>query len=519
MAADEASRNPGEDWRRLSAWSIPHFVVSRVIKFSQALLYGVPAGFGVSRTDFAELIWLVPLALAIALTTWSVLQYIFTRYRVTGNAVELQSGALFKRRVNLAFERIQNVNIVEPFYFRPIGFANLSIDSAGSANDEVEVAALPLVKAEELRTYISAMRKGSAGTADVAIETLPDGSAVADAGSQNAPGEAFFERSLSDLVIHGLTNNRAFIAVAGIMGVFWQSGVSTQDIVDYFGIDFDLIIAGLSLVRFVILLVLSFILAIGMLALLSVLVSIVSYFGFTMYRSGPRLIVRRGLINKHEIAVRKSRIQSIRLSQDWLDYLFRRRNLYLEQLTHAPQGGQQPQQNKHVIVPSVRHSETREVTDEIWPLESVESIDYTPLHWRWFRKWAVIVTALNVLAFVFVTFVLQVHAGFSIAAVALWPALMVLVYMTWKRGGLAVNGNMIVTRSGTIGINYRLFPIAKLQEVARVQTPFMRRRNVSTLVFMTAASRIRVPYLPGEFAKQVVNLSLYDVEARPQSWM
>jgi len=140
--------------------------------------------------------------------------------------------------------------------------------------------------------------------------------------------------------------------------------------------------------------VLAFILAIGVLALLSVAVSIVSYYGFAMYRTDERLIVRRGLINRHETAVRKSRIQSIRLSQDWLDYLLDRRNVYLEQLTHVQQG--QPQHGrKHVMVPSVRLAETHEVTDEIWPGVAVEAYAFTPLSRRWLRKYAIIVTLIN----------------------------------------------------------------------------------------------------------------------------
>jgi len=100
-----------------------------------------------------------------------------------------------------------------------------------------------------------------------------------------------------------------------------------------------------------------------------------------------------------------------------------------------------------------------------------------------------------------------------------WPVLMAMVYMTWKRGGLAVDGDLVIARSGTIGINYRLFSTAKLQDIAHVQTPFMRRRGVSSLVFMTAAARIMVPYLPTEFARRVVNYCVHAVEAKPRSWM
>ena len=523
----EASAAPPEDWQRLSAWCIPHFVVSRVVKYFQAFVFGVPATFGVSRTNFAELAWQVPLGVAVWLTAWAVLQYLFTRYRVTHTAVELQQGALFRRRLNLSFDRIQNVSIAEPFYFRPLGMANLSVDSAGSQHDEVEVAALHIGRAEALRSHISVMRARSQQHLQSPdghdLDTAPISDAAlneaAEAGSPGSTiGEKFFTRSLRDLVIYGLTNNRAFIAVAGILGLFWQFGISTNDVIEFLGIDFDLIVAGWSLVRFTIMVVLAFILAIGVLALLSVAVSIFSYYGFAMYRTGERLIVRRGLINKHETAVRKSRIQSVRLSQDWLDYLLDRRNIYLEQLTHAQHG--QPQQiGRQVMVPSVRLHETHQVTDEVWSGVAVERCHFTPISPRWLKKYAIIVTLIHIAFVAFVYSLDRMHPAVTIGAVALWPFLMALVYMTWRRGGLAVDGDLIIARSGTIGVNYRVFSMSKLQDVAHVQTPFMRRRGVSTLVFMTAASRVAVPYLPGDFARRVVNYALQSVETGARSWM
>ncbi|HMB72092.1 MAG TPA: PH domain-containing protein [Gammaproteobacteria bacterium] len=515
---------PTEDWQRLSPWAIVHLLVSGVVRHAQALLFGLPAIFGVSLTRFEALAWQIPAFAGCALGVSAILQFAFTRYRVTDSAVVIQRGALFRRRVNLGFERIQDVRIAEPFYFRPLRRANLSIDSAGSAQDEIEIAALSLSQADALRSWLSAMRErrllaGARGATAFAAD--PSRESTDDSGrghSHDDVGELFFTRKLRDLVIYGLTNNRAFIVVAGLMGLFWQTGVSTSEIVDFLGIDFDVIVAGLSLVRFAILLLLAFVVSIGLLALLSVLVSIVSYHGFAMYRTAERLIVRRGLLNRHEIAVRKSRIQTVRLSQDWLDHLLERRNIYLEQLTHAPHG--HPAARKHVMVPSVRLQETAQVTDEVWPIAAVEGLKFTPYSRRWFRKHAIIVTLLELAVVGFLLTLNRIHPGLTIAAAAaLWPALIAAVYQTWKRGGLAVVGDMVVARSGTIGINYRIFPTAKLQDIAHVQTPFMRRRDVSTLVFMTASSKITVPYLPREFARRVVDYCLYAVEVRPTSWM
>jgi len=524
MAApiDTPRLQPAEDWQRLSPWAIPQLIVSGVLRYSQAFLFGIPATFGVSQTRIGQRAWQIPVVVGVLLAATALLQFLFTRYRVTDTGVEFKSGALFRRRLNLGFERIQNVSIAEPFYFRPLRRANLSIDSAGSASDEIRIPALRLAQAEALRSYVSAMRRQRLERpAEQAQSVAPAPEAAEEhAGSPGAEadvGTKFFARGLRDLVIHGLTNNRAFIVIAGIAGLFWQSGMSTARIVEFLGIDFDLIIGGLSLVRFAILLVLAFVASIGLLALASVIVSIVSYYGFTMFRTPHRLIVRRGLVNRHEIAVRKSRIQTIRLSQDWLDHLLDRRNIYLEQLTHTAHG--RPPGRKHVMVPSVRLVETPRVTDEVWPIDPVEQLDFTPLSVRWFRKRAIIVTLLNGAVVAFVMTLERMHPAVTLAAVAAWPALIAAAYVTWKRGGLAVVGDLIVARSGTIGIDYRIFPATRLQDIAHVQTPFMRRRGVSTLVFMTASARITVPYLPRAFAASVVDYCLHAVEARPTSWM
>jgi len=73
--------------------------------------------------------------------------------------------------------------------------------------------------------------------------------------------------------------------------------------------------------------------------------------------------------------------------------------------------------------------------------------------------------------------------------------------------------------SGAIGVDYRIFPAHKLQDIGYVQTPFMRRHGVGSLVFRTAAATVRVPYLPAAFAAQFVDYCAYEVEASPRPWM
>jgi putative membrane protein len=108
---------------------------------------------------------------------------------------------------------------------------------------------------------------------------------------------------------------------------------------------------------------------------------------------------------------------------------------------------------------------------------------------------------------------------FSYFLLAAWPLHVGLIYMNWKRGGLAIDGGTIVARSGTIGIDYRLFPAFKAQDVSHIQSLRMRRHAISSLVFHTASTTIRVPYMDTEFMKSVVDFCAFSVESTEKSWM
>ncbi|HUF72966.1 MAG TPA: PH domain-containing protein [Gammaproteobacteria bacterium] len=502
------------EWHRLSAWSIVHFAQKAVVQNVSALIYaGGPATFGASQWGSTAFAWSVPIAILVFVLIGSMIAYVFFRYRIVGDSIQIKRGALFKKHLNLSFHRIQNVSIEHPFYFRPLGRVTLKIDSAGAAEEEVNVAALMRTQGEAARDYILRQKRKldpAAGT-DEHLEQEAAGS---------EEGTVFYRRSLSDLVVHGLTNNRSFILIAGVFGFLVQSGFSLADLAERLGIDFDVVIGGLSLVRLAMLVVFSFIAAVGIIALLSVVVSIVTYYGFSMSRTTDSLTIRRGLLTKHEIHVKKSRIQTITLRQDWLDRLLGRRNIILERITHS-RGQNDPSalQKRRIFVPSARVHETPTVTDEILPGCRVEELSYTPISIRWLYKYSAIVSALYV-AGLAAAVALPDSLSWTIAAVlVLWPLHVLLLYLSWKRGGLAIDHDVVVARSGTIGIDYRLFAADKIQDVTHIQSVLMRRHDLSSIKFHTASTAIKVPYMPTAFLQKVVDYCAFRVESTSRSWM
>lgn len=502
------------EWHRLSPWSIVHFAQKAIVQNVTMLIYaGGPATFGASQWGSGAFAWSVPIAILVLVLTGSTITYVFFRYRVVEDSIQVRRGALFKKHVDLSFHRIQNVSIEHPFYFRPLGRVTLKIDSAGAKEEEVNVAAMPVMQGEAARDYIL-RQKGRLDPAVASDEPVQQEAVGTDEGA------LFYSRSLYDLVVHGLTNNRSFILIAGIFGFLAQSGLSPASVAERLGIDFDVVIAGLSLVRFAILIVISFIAAVGIIALLSVVVSIVTYYGFSMYRTADSLTIRRGLLTKHEIHVRKSRIQTITLRQDWLDRLLGRRNIILERITHS-QGQNDPTGalKRRILVPSVRVHETATVTDEILPGCRVEGLGFTPVSTRWLYKHAAIASAIH-LAALAICVALPDPLSWTIPVVlGLWPLHLLFVYLTWKRGGLAIDGNVVVVRSGAIGIDYRLFAADKTQDVTHIQSVLMRRHALSSIRFHTASTAIKVPYMPTPFMRKVVDYCAFRVESTSMSWM
>ncbi|MDP6535468.1 MAG: PH domain-containing protein [Gammaproteobacteria bacterium] len=455
------------------------------------------------------------LVLAVIIVAGAILRCWFYRYQLMEDGIQIRQGVFFKRHLNLKFKRVQNVNINHPFYFRPLGLVTLKIDGAGSKREEVHIAALDLDAARAIRQTIQ-LKKGQVGLSDNTSDSLPGNEASPGGDGSHGEGEKFYTRSFADLVIHGLTNNRAWIVVGGIAGFLLSTPFSVSDAIELLQGYVGSVISNESITYTVMLFTLSFVLAVALTALLSVLGSIVTYYGFTLYRSDKSLMVHRGLINKQEINMQKSRVQSIYFRQDWLDLYLRRVNVIFEQITHTEHDFEGGENSKKILVPSARVWERSELAQEIFELPDIATLEFQPISKRHFYKHAIIWSIL----YLFIATVADMTDGFNpVIIAAIWVPHVFLMYMHWLRAGLVLVGDYVVVRRGIIGIDYIVFPAYKLQAVDHVQSLLMKRRKLTNIVFHTASRTARVAYLPTQFVKEILDYCVYSVEANSRSWM
>ncbi|WJG08030.1 PH domain-containing protein [Aliiglaciecola sp. LCG003] len=512
MADQDAIISPNkDDWQRLSPIAILYFIASGIKLAAGNMIYIVPA-LAISYSTLQEKphVWLpVVIAVIAFIVLSSVLQYVFYTFRLKGQTVEIRSGVLSKKNINLPFERIQNVTIEQPLYYRLNNHACLQLDTAGSAKQEAKIVALPMDYAKYLKSQIL-QQKSIQINEPSAEEKQP----------QSPTEQLINSRSIKDLILHGITNNRVWIILGVLAPVYDDIASYMVSWLDSIGIDyqsyFDIQTQSIWQVALTGLLLI--IIVAGSLSLLSVLGSIVMFYQYTLHKTDDKYVRRSGLFTRQEVTMRLSRLQLLVFKQDWLDVLLGRINLEMKQNSSAGQHANQIQQNNKIIVPSVTHHQALAISEDALELNQLRNVEFNSISkrfiWRQIIYWLL---PLNILASGFVL----THAnpfGLVIVEIVTFVAL-VLIWCRWKRWGYAADPKYFYIRKGLFGVNHYCFANYKVQQSKFVQNPIMRRHNLANIVFILASGSLAIPFMPAKVAKDFLANTLQIVSQQKRSWM
>lgn len=421
-----------QQWHRLSPIAVVYFAVALVkIVFNQ-IFYLIPA-FIVTYNSIKNnplLGCLILAGLGLWVITAAVLTFYYFQYRLSENTVEIRSGVFVKKYLNLPFNRIQNIELEQPFFYRPGDFICLLLDTAGSSKQEARLAGLTRPFAEQLKQQILSSRQkeytAEVNTQNPATDELTTSNDMAES-EQNE--RLLNRRSISDLIIHGICSNRIWIFLGMLAPFYGQLTEQVLELLLALGIDvaafFDstqqswLLIA-LYALSLTMLIMLCF-------TLLSIAGAILSFYGFTLSRKGDSYIRRSGLLTRYEVSMKLSRLQWVMQKQDWLDRLLRRVNLSYEQIQH----GQQFLTGQKIMVPSVSTAQSQQLINEVYPENQLASIRFNGISkrflWRYLGLWAPV--------FVLLQLIISFGDKWHIAWLLLIPAALIalLVVMRWYR--------------------------------------------------------------------------------------
>ena len=507
-------------WARVSPVAILYFFVTIVFTWASSLIYALPAAILLLPTlkDNPAPFLFGLFSLFTAITIASILKYKFYFYRLGKDRVEIRQGLIKKTHLDLPFVKIQNVKIIEPFYYRFSDYAILELDTAGSAQQEAKMVAIRLSEAESIRQKIQLAN--SMGPSSQPLETLKNPHQA----SINAE-ITLNTRSIKDLVVHGLTNNRIWIFI-GFLAPFYNTvSNNIAKVLGALGLDFTSYLNYDTQTLWIFLLhVFSIVMLLMLIVVIfSIMGSIFVFYDYRLSKTQERYIRRSGLLTKQEVSMNKSRIQRAVQQQDWLDVLIGRVNLIFEQNTSGISHGAGANQINHsnkLIIPSVTPMEADELVADVFKSgDDLSCIKFSRVSAR---------LVLRYFLFPCLPLIL-LAAGFAYAtdqSVQVWlslglltVALVAACILRWYRWGFAHDNDYIFIRQGFLGRDLCIFPIEKLQQIGFSQTPLMRKNGLATLTVVLASGGIKVPYLPQQVVIAMIDDGLLQIARDKPAWM
>lgn len=263
--------------------------------------------------------------------TFGFLTWWFTRYLIDGTELRITSGILQKSSRRIPYERIQSVDIAEPFLARVIGLAELRIEMAGGKTSRSTLRFLPLDDARRLRRLLLGRAHGRAAdelgtdTAEPELELI----------AHVSPGR----------VVLGTVLSLDFLAAAlGTVGVLVAA------------IWFDQVIAFIG----------------GIIPLLTWLGQIVgkrvlTQWDFTLTRSVDGLRIERGLLSRSSQSIPFARVQGVAVEEP---YVWRRLGWQRLEVDVAGYGSQSDSDSSDInstLLPIADPALAAAVIDELVP--------------------------------------------------------------------------------------------------------------------------------------------------------
>ena len=368
--------SPAASWSRLAPIALIFFIGRQLKEFAQSMIYAIPAmAISVSVSDLYNNTWLITgiTFLMISILLSAFLRYWSFRFRVQEQQIEIQSGIISKKHINLPFWRIQNIRIERPWFYRFSSYAVLIIDTAGSASEEAVIVAIKQAKAVALRNTVSAVKAKHGKEKDSRSSDINQHLQYQDthenisANSTESSTQIINTRSVYDLILHGITNNRVWILFGAVSPFLDDVSRWCLDWFSLRGIEPELLMQNMALSWWqwagIILLGLSIVIALTM--LLSVCGAILNHYGFTLYRESERYIRHSGLLSQQEVCIQRSRIQRVSVSQSALNILLKRANVVFEQNKSGQHNDNQYSSSK-LLIPSVTLSEAASLTSDVF---------------------------------------------------------------------------------------------------------------------------------------------------------
>ncbi len=435
-------------------------------------------------------------------------RYFSFRLRYDDAELVIRSGILFRNERHVPYHRIQNLDAVQNVVHRALRVIEVRIDTGASKEPEATISVLPEAAFADMRRRVFAGR----------VPASPDMAAEAATATATAEqtGQTLLRLPVRELLLCGFLENRGLVLVAALYGLLWEVGLlgslwnrifesggyapgMVQNMMRTIAAGNRLPLAEMAVIASGVAVLLLLVRG------LSMLWAVVRLYGFRLSRVGDDLRSEFGLTTRVSATIPIRRLQSVTIREPLLYRLFGRARVRVETAGGggAQPGGQEKGPQREALAPIIRAGDVQALVAQLVPDVDLARFDWQPPHPRAFRRAVKPALVIALLISAGSAAILQWRALYAAPLIAGW-----LVFVTYKqirRLAWAATDDVVVFRSGWLGRSVTIVPVARIQAVRRIETPFDRRTGMGRVRVDTAGAgpvshRVDIPYLARDIA-------------------
>ena len=439
-----------------------HFASSIIQTLKEVKTLFIPAfivlaanGFKITINSFESALELIPVIIIFGIFVYTILQGIikwltFT-YWIEDQELKTEYGFLFKKKRYVPMERIQNVNYKEGIIHRIFNLVQLSIETAGGASTEadIELSAITKEAAIEVENWIN------------------QSSSQFEEKETDAHSHTIYKMNNQDLLLLATTSNGIGVVLAGI-------GAAISQFSQY--IPFELISS-----QFSFLLEYGFMLVIGLIIIalliswaVSVAMTYLAFYSFTLSFVDDQLEITRGLLEKKKVTIPINKIQAIKIVENPIRQLFGYAHVSIE---NAGASMTSASEKKIILLPFIKKKQIEAILQLISPSISLDMGDavYSPAKARplFYRKYIWTITPISI------ALALLISPYFLLLLIIL--AFLVLLSISQHRNAsFKLENKRITIQYRSINKVTFIAQRSKIQALQMTQTIFQRRLGIYT---------------------------------------
>ena len=385
------------------------------------------------------------------------------QYRVAEGELQIKKGIFVRKKVYMAKERIQVIDVTEGLVQRVFGLVKVEVKTAGGGTESATINAMTFEEAEDLKRELRNSSRINVEGGELLEESEVDFE------------EEFLDEwkiSSKELVMAAFTSGN-FGLIASILGALsgQLDAVLTDETIEYI----QGLLPGLNNTTLVLTVIVVILLVSWTFSFLGV---IFNYSDFSVKKTEKELLIRSGLIERKHITIPFDRIQAIRFVEGVLRQPLGCGMLYVESAGFE----QNAKERSIVLVPFISRKKMNDFFDRFLSDFHIPELDISPprrAFFRYLRRPSYLLLIAIPIAWYFWDF------GW-LMSFFLIPAT-ILGWLRYNDAGLYFDSKLIALQFRNFNRKTAFIRRKRIQVIEESTNPFQERKDISSLS-VTAAS-------------------------------